>query len=238
MRRPSGPAHPAGISTQHDRQKRRLTNSTGNHQQPRHRALLDACSGKTHDPPENLLAGIIWREKGSCTQNRWFSTAKRLIEDKPHIDLRPNSLITCSRKLGFPVHPVIIGKAHFGKPSLSRLTIEQVNLFGATKSIGRSQHPVTGVNSGLHHRHWALRQQYCRMSASARSVLTWMPGAKVRPKSATLCACLSGRYPPPHGRYPGGKDAVSAWQSAKQLGQHRLDEVQPDNWHPPDAGGG
>jgi len=34
--------------------------------------------------------------------------------------------------------------------SFSRLTIEQVNLFGATKSIGRSQHPVSGVNSGAY----------------------------------------------------------------------------------------
>ncbi|MDI9547668.1 MAG: hypothetical protein QM346_08695 [Chloroflexota bacterium] len=126
-----------------------MTNSTGNHQQPRHRALLDACPGKTHDPPENLLAGIIWREKGSCTQNRWFSTAKRLIEDKPHIDPTPKFAHYMQSKAWISCTSCYNRKGAFWQAkSFSRLTIEQVNLFGATKSIGRSQHPVTGVNSG------------------------------------------------------------------------------------------
>ena len=118
----------------------------------RHQRCWTPAQAK-RDPPENLLAGIIWREKGSCTQNRWFSTAKRLIEDKPHIDLRPNSLITCSQ-LDF-LTSCYNRKAHLAKVFLV-LTIEQVNLFG--DKVDWLPASCNGRQLGrLHRRHWALR---------------------------------------------------------------------------------
>ena len=56
--------HPQAFH-QHDRQKAPLDDSM--------ETINSAIScwtpaQQTHDPPENLLAGIIWREKGSCTQ--------------------------------------------------------------------------------------------------------------------------------------------------------------------------